>query len=674
MELLLLKRAFIRLPHTIFVIMTAMQKEMGICIVLTLFAVASVLSQTPVIQLTQEINNQIIKSDQYEVFIAPTDSINYTPTTVRYLTKARSNLNIEDTEVIYWICMTVNKTDNEKWFLEFLDAHTNSIETFRYRNDSLIKKWRPMGMDYAFVKKNYQYKNFLFPIEHNDTGSSTFLLRVQSTSKTSFVLKFRSDIDFISFAKNEYYFLGVFYGIVLITIITNLILFLFLLERVYLYYVLYLFSCSLLFLSEDTLGFEYLWPSFPLVNKFINTYSPILLLFSFYLYANRFLRLGNYFPSAKKYFFGIIMLCAIYFLVKITTTNSPADYRFYILPFITLYGAGIYLWKIGARGARYFVVAHSFVIIGIVFLIFRKAGIHILDTPVTFFSLNVGFVVQIAILSYALGERIHEFKTLRIKAQEKLLQQLKSRQEAQRKLVTQLEENQRLKDQLNNELEQEVQKRSQKIIDQNSIIALQNEELQRANEKLLEQGDKISKLNEKLDLDNWALKGNIKSITEARILSKGVDYLEFSKLYPDQDACLKFLSEKKWPDEYACRKCGNTVHCAGRTPFSRRCTKCRYEESATAFTLLHKCKFPLDKAFYAIFLIFSSRGKITSVSMAEKLKIRQSTCWSFMQKVNEAIRAKKNAWENGWDSILIEQLKTKPSEAEMDEAQLLDES
>ncbi len=651
-----------------------MRRRVGICIAITLLASVSVVAQTPIIQLTQEINNQLVKSDQYAVFIANTDTIDYTPTTVQNLAKAKSNLNIEDTGVTHWICMTVNKTNNEKWFLEFLDAHTNSIQVFRYKNDSLIKKWEPMGMDYAFSKKNYQYKNFLFPIQQSDNGSSTFLIRVRSTSKTSFVFKFRSDTDLISDAKNEYYFLGVFYGIILITIITNLILFLFLLERVYLYYVLYLISCSLLFLSEDTLGFEYLWPSFPLVNKFINTYSPMLVLFSFYLYTNRFLRLGSYFPTAKKYFFGIIMLCAIYFLVKMTTTNSPADYRFYILPFITLYGAGIYLWKMGARGARYFVVAHSFVIVGIVFLIFRKAGIQMLNTPFTFFSLNVGFVIQIAILSYALGERIHEFKILRIKAQEKLLQQLKSRQEAQRKLVAQLEENQQLKDQLNNELEREVQKRSQKIIDQNVIIAAQNEELQKANEKLLDQGDKISKLNEKLDLDNWALKGNIKSITEARILSKGVDYLEFSKLYPDQDACLKFLSEKKWPDEYLCRRCDNTNHCAGRTPFSRRCTKCRYEESATAFTLLHKCKIPLDKAFYAIFLIFSSRGKITSVSMAEKLKIRQSTCWSFMQKVNEAIRAKKNAWENGWDSILIEAIKTKPTEVEMDEAQLLDES
>jgi two-component system, sensor histidine kinase LadS len=639
----------------------------------TLLIAERAVAQTPVIDLNEHTNNTIITNDRYRVFVTKLDTMNVTPSSVYQLPQALNRLNVEDTEATYWVLISLNKTDSQPWFIEFLDAHTNSIEAFHYVHDSLVSKWKPMGMDYAFTEKNYLFKNFLYPIESNVAGISHFLVRIKSSTKTSFIFKFRTEIDFISHAKGEYYFLGIFYGILLITIVTNFIFFFFLRERVYLYYTLYIISCSLLFLSEDTLGFEYLWPSLPVVNQFINTYSPIILLISFYLYANRFLRLENHFPVAKKYFFGIIMLCVGYFLLNAFIMNAPADYRFYILPFITLYGAGVYLWRNGSRAARYFVIAHSFVIIGIIFLIFRKAGINILNTPVTFYSLNVGYVVEIAILSYALGERIHDIKTLRIKAQEKLVVQLKSRQEAQRKLVVQLEENQRLKDQLNNELEIEVQKRSKEIIHQSGVIALQNEQLQLANAKLVEQADKISKLNEKLDLDNWALKSNIKSITEARILSKNVDYVEFSKLYPDQDSCLKFLAEKKWVGEYRCRKCENTVFCAGRTPHSKRCTKCRYEESATAFTLLHKCKIPLDKAFYAIFLIFFSRGKITSVSMSEKLNIRQSTCWTFMQKVNEAIRNHKNAWEKGWDSILIERINPKASGIELGNAQLLDE-
>lgn len=633
------------------------------CLVLLLSGMYGGVAQPTVIQLGPTINDEIISPDQYTVFLThqDQDTVIYTPKTVLHLSKVNNNLNIENTGIAHWVYIKVSKNDSTRWFLEFLDAHTNSLEVFHYYKGSLVKRWPRMGMNYRFTEKNYRFKNFIFPIEPGYLGINEFLIRIHSDTKTSLIFKLRTDDNFISAAKNEYYFLGIFYGILFITIVTNFILFSFLRERTYLYYSLYLISCTLLFLSEDTLGFEYLWPTFPTINKWITTYSPVLLLFSFYFYANRFLRIGNYFPKAKRYIFWIITICSVYLVVSTLITRQPADYRFYILPFVALYGAGISLWRKGVRVARYFVVAHSFVIIGITFLIFRKAGINTLSTPLTFFSLNIGFVIEIAILSFALGERMHEFKTLRIKSLEKLLQQLKSRQEAQRKLVMQLQENERLKDKLNNELEFEVQKRAKEIIVQNGIIAQQNEKLQSANEKLLEQADKISRLNEKLDLDNWALKSNIKSITEARVLFKNVDYAEFCKLYPDQDSCLKFLASKKWDSEYACRKCGNPVHCAGRTPYSRRCTKCRYEESPTAFTLLHKCKIPLNKAFYAIFLLFSSREKISSVGMSEKLNIRQSTCWTFMQKVNEAIRMNRHAWEKGWDSVLVEKNKGKSS-------------
>ncbi len=643
-----------------------------VTIIFQVAAVISTMAEQPIIDLNEKTNNLRIYPNNYTV-VSTNDKIIYTPTTLKKLIPLRNAINIENTNATYWVHIKINKRNTEKWFLEFLDAHINSIEAFQYRNDTLIHRWNPMGMDYPFTTKNYLFKNFIFPIEKEHTGVSDFLIRINSSTKTSFVFKLRTENNFISHAKTEYHFLGLFYGLVIITIITNFIIFFFLRERVYLYYAIYLIGCSLLFLSEDALGFEFYWPEFPLLNKWVTSYSPALLVISFYLYSNRFLKLQNYFPKASRYLIAIILICVLYFFAFAIITSSTADYRFFILPFITIYGAGIYLWTKGSRSAKYFVAAHSFVIIGIIFLIFRKAGINILNTPLTYYSLYIGFAVEMAILSYALGERIQEFKTLRFKAQEKLLHQLKSRQEAQRKLVLQLEENQHLKDQLNTALELEVQRRSKEIIEQNKIIADQNEELKYVNEKLLEQADKINKLNEKLDLDNWALKSNIKSITEARILSKAVDYQEFIKLYPDQDSCLQFLAQKKWAVVYSCRKCLNDIFCAGRTPYSRRCTKCRYEETATAFTLLHKCKIPLDKAFYAIFLIFSSRGKITSVSLSQKLKIRQSTCWMFIQKVNAAISTNKKAWEKGWDSILLDTVSIKTSETVLNDAQLLDE-
>ena len=48
-------------------------------------------------------------------------------------------------------------------------------------------------------------------------------------------------------------------------------------------------------------------------------------------------------------------------------------------------------------------------------------------------------------------------------------------------------------------------------------------------------------------------------------------------------------------------KCGNTHYCKGRLPFSRRCTKCKYDENPTAGTMFDKCKFSIELAFHIAF-------------------------------------------------------------------------
>jgi len=71
---------------------------------------------------------------------------------------------------------------------------------------------------------------------------------------------------------------------------------------------------------------------------------------------------------------------------------------------------------------------------------------------------------------------------------------------------------------------------------------------------------------------------------------------QLEELFQSDDKCLEFLAEIKWPDGFICRKCGNANHCPGKTPHSRRCTKCKSEESATSGTMFHNCKFPVSKA------------------------------------------------------------------------------
>lgn len=117
---------------------------------------------------------------------------------------------------------------------------------------------------------------------------------------------------------------------------------------------------------------------------------------------------------------------------------------------------------------------------------------------------------------------------------------------------------------------------------------------------------------------------------------------EFQAKFPDDESCIDYLSELKWPNNYRCRYCQNKKFCNTKRYGERRCTKCRKPESVTAHTLFHKLKFPLLKAFYIIYYVSTSKKGIAAAELSRKLDLREKTCWSFKRKVMEAMASSGN--------------------------------
>jgi transposase-like zinc ribbon protein len=113
---------------------------------------------------------------------------------------------------------------------------------------------------------------------------------------------------------------------------------------------------------------------------------------------------------------------------------------------------------------------------------------------------------------------------------------------------------------------------------------------------------------------------------------------QLEELFDSDDKCLEFLADLKWSEGFTCRKCGNTNYCAGKTPFSRRCTKCKTEESSTAGTIFHNCKFPISKAFYIAYNVCKGKEEISTYEFARRLSLRQMTCWNFKTKIKLALQ------------------------------------
>jgi len=113
-----------------------------------------------------------------------------------------------------------------------------------------------------------------------------------------------------------------------------------------------------------------------------------------------------------------------------------------------------------------------------------------------------------------------------------------------------------------------------------------------------------------------------------------ISYLKKFRLqFPDDNSCIHFLASQKWKNGFVCPKCGNTNYCSGKAVASRRCTRCKKNESATANTVFHHCKFSLRKAFEIVILTCHSAA-ISSYKVSEILDLRHMTCYSFQKKVS----------------------------------------
>jgi hypothetical protein len=547
----------------------------------------------------------------------------------------------------YWYRVKIGKNTDTKnnWLLEFFDQTIDSITVYSpdAKNNYTATY---LGSRHPFTARFYQHKNLTINISPNADGDGVYYIRIKSNHSVNIIIVLRSVSRFISYALDEYFFFGVFYGMILVFGLYNFMMFIAMRQVQYLYYIVYNISIGLYEMCADGIAYQYIWPSFPLWNQY--AYGIALFAASIFavLFTQSLLNLKVNAPRLNKVIHWVIVARCLYFLACIFINNCWFNYK--IIEFIPLslaFYAGYYTLFTGYKPARFFVIGYTFLLVG--FIIKSCIALNMWWLPVTefdYYSLSICFIMEMLFISFAIGDKVRILKN--------------EKDDAQQHIIAQMKQNEELKDILNKRLEEQVQERTKELVEKSSMIAEQNEELKSVNELLQQQAEEISRMNVLLEKDNIILHNDIEKVTHDRVMSAEVDFEEFSKIYPDRETCFKFLSDLKWENGYACRKCSNTHYGNGHLPYSRRCSKCGYEESVIAYTILQNTRIPINKAFYMIFLMYSTKGKISSHKLSEILSIRQSTCWAYSSRIKKVMESKKkdikDAGNKGWSKLVID--------------------
>ncbi len=320
---------------------------------------------------------------------------------------------MNSTSAAYWLKMTFKgkQLENKSWFLESRDPSVNYIDFYIPNEDGTFQR-TSMGNLRSFNNKIFNHKNFVLELP-NYSEEITLYVRIYSEKTVFFSFRLKSAAFLTSYAINEYVLLGVFYGLMLIMAIYNLLLFIFVKRQIYVWYVLYVVSCMLICLSEDGLGFQFLWPDYPGLNNYIERISGITFLVFFILYSNSYLKLRSKQPQFFKIILSVILLAIISMLFMEDLVYDISYSVIYSTPLILVYIAAFISIKRGNKFARVFVFALSFVVASIIILYLKRIGyfnwedLTNVEIILLVYAFNIALVFEVIILSIALGRLLH---------------------------------------------------------------------------------------------------------------------------------------------------------------------------------------------------------------------------------------------------------------------------
>lgn len=256
-------------------------------------------------------------------------------------------------------------------------------------------------------KLQANYPVFTIPLEPHQTLE--VLVKVKTISSVQIPLTLWTPEAFVKQAALMEYGLGIFTGVMLIMAIYNLFIYFAIRDKAYLFYIAYIFSFTLFQLSVSGVTHQYLWSE----SISFTQITPVLflnfsLLFSA-LFAKTFLNTNKISPVSDKLIsisitFSVLSIIGT-FLLSYNTVVLPSVAHSLIVVLVLL-GAAIHCYLKGSKQARFFVLAWAVFV-----LLASTQSLVTMDLiPPKFIFIHgskIGAIIEVALLSFALADRIN---------------------------------------------------------------------------------------------------------------------------------------------------------------------------------------------------------------------------------------------------------------------------
>jgi len=120
-------------------------------------------------------------------------------------------------------------------------------------------------------------------------------------------------------------------------------------------------------------------------------------------------------------------------------------------------------------------------------------------------------------------------------------------------------------------------------------------------------------------------------------IAETISVVELFRMFPDEDACYRWLENSRWGGRPVCPHCGGMDNIV-RDPRPRhyRHKDCRKRFTATTGTCMHGTKRPVQDWIYAIYSVLTARKGVSAMQLSKELGVQYRTAWHMLHRIREA--------------------------------------
>jgi len=128
-----------------------------------------------------------------------------------------------------------------------------------------------------------------------------------------------------------------------------------------------------------------------------------------------------------------------------------------------------------------------------------------------------------------------------------------------------------------------------------------------------------------------------------------MNIFEFQNRFATEESCQEHLINTRWPDGFCCPRCASKKYYFITKRRLYQCSECNYQASVTAGTSFQKTRTPLQKWFWAIFLVSNDKRGYSALSLQNTIGVSYPTAWHMLHKIRAAMADRDQQYElNGF--------------------------